>query len=480
MAGIFDTLAQVRMETPDAGAEWAKQVEAANARAAAIKAARGAAAGITPTVPGATPGIMGRLAAQFPWTRSAMGVVPGAMNRVGSAVPGWMSGTGILGGAGAVTAAVPEVLGQGGVLDVANDPAATKIDVASRVGRGMTRVGLTAAGTGIGAAAGGGLLSIPLAAAGGYAGNKLADWILPENSDPPAFPTFPTLTAALPPAPGFGVTPAPRPATVSTDMDAHRKAYDAANSAPGGFMSPGGYNPGPQPDRYGVLPKYDANGNLTGSANSKAGVTWNANTGQPEGGKFAAAGGYNNWAAGRDLDAAGPGGNSFGAVMGRGAAGMLNIKRETGIARQAAAQAKLGAEMALGYDKIRADLMGKGATAAKAEAEADSIRRRQKIADAEPDPIKRAAILAGHNPPETRLQSPVNMQPMPGDRDQSAVVFDPAKGTYTRVPIRTQIRGGVGTDGKYYKTDTAGKQVEMTPAEKAQFLSQQRGFGAVQ
>lgn len=130
--------------------------------------------------------------------------------------------------------------------------------------------------------------------------------------------------------------------------------------------------------------------------------------------------------------------------------------------------------------QMRQDVLLKGPGAMKDSVETKSIQERQRIAAAEPDPIKRAAILAGHNPPDPRLQSPPNMQPMPGDKDQSAVTFDPRTGTYTRVPIRTQIRGAVGTNGKYYKIDAAGKQVEMTPAEKAQFTEQKRGLGAVQ
>lgn len=71
----------------------------------------------------------------------------------------------------------------------------------------------------------------------------------------------------------------------------------------------------------------------------------------------------------------------------------------------------------------------------KSAAEATILSERMKLAAAETDPARKAAILAGHVMPEPKLQAPPNMQPLPGDKDQSGVVFDPAKGAFRKVPI---------------------------------------------
>lgn len=75
----------------------------------------------------------------------------------------------------------------------------------------------------------------------------------------------------------------------------------------------------------------------------------------------------------------------------------------------------------------------------KSSAEASILSERMKLAATEPDPARKAAILAGHVMPEPKLQAPPNMQPMPGDKDQSGVVFDPAKGAFRKVPITQTI-----------------------------------------
>ena len=75
----------------------------------------------------------------------------------------------------------------------------------------------------------------------------------------------------------------------------------------------------------------------------------------------------------------------------------------------------------------------------KQGAEATVLSERMKLAAAEPDPAKKAAILGGHVMPEPKLQAPPNMQPMPGDKDQSGVVFDPAKGAFRKVPITQSV-----------------------------------------
>ena len=71
----------------------------------------------------------------------------------------------------------------------------------------------------------------------------------------------------------------------------------------------------------------------------------------------------------------------------------------------------------------------------KQGAEATILSERMKLAAAETDPARKAAILSGHVMPEPKLQAPPNMQPLPGDKDQSGVVFDPAKGAFRKVPI---------------------------------------------
>lgn len=395
MAGIFDTLAQVRMETPDAATDWAKQVEAANARAAAIKAARGVAAGVTPAAPTVAPGMLGRLAAQFPWARGVMGSAPGMLGRAGAAVPGWASAPGILGGAGAVTAAVPEVLGPGGVLDVANDPAASKIDVASRFGRGMTRVGLTAAGAGLGAAAGGGLASLITAPIGGYLGNKLADFILPENADTPAVPATiaPTPVAPVAPVVAPDTSPIIGPADGSDKMSARNLAR---------VNEPG----------FGVAPMTvaDIQGNAvprpgTGAAmNTRTGRVINlSGLSGPDAADEAA-----NALHARDVAVYGTGGGpdpvptviaGQHSWAGNAVGAKMNINRRANDARQAAGYAKLGADIALRRDttaaareghyltastareKTAAELVGKGATAAHATAQANEINAR--VVDAE-------------------------------------------------------------------------------------------------
>ena len=364
MAGIFDTLAQVRMDQPNPSAEWAKQVEAANAKATAIKAARGAvpaAASATGPLYGAGK-FLGRMAGRF-----------------GPAV-----GLGAMG------------------FGMADQAAAIQDDPESKPLVERTLQVLSGADvTGFGA----------------WMGRKLTG--------------RPEPVAEATPAPGFGVT---KPAYISptygvapsgmvpTDMDAHRAAYDKANSAPGGWMSPGGF-----------------------------GVRRNTGADIPP-------------------DTIDPNDQSRGAIMARAVGAVMNQKRG------AATDARRIAE-----GKIAASVSGNGPAAAKAMAETARLNELSRLALLEPDPAKRAALLGGPGgPAPARLQSPVNMQPMPGDKDQSATVFDPNTGDYRRVPIRTQIRGAVGTDGKYYKLDSAGKQVEMTSAEKAQFIAQKRGLGAVQ
>ncbi|MDD3885173.1 MAG: hypothetical protein PHW66_09640 [Gallionella sp.] len=211
----------------------------------------------------------------------------------------------------------------------------------------------------------------------------------------PAMPNF----GAVPPAP----TPAQFAPVATGASQSQVRASDnmiAANSMPvvdGAWAAPHGASPGigsqleAGPATTAVSSSRDANGNL---------VLTNAPPG-PIGPGAAP----QRVAPRKYLDF----GGAYGAAMNQA---------------RAAGQDKAARETALKLPEI-----------SKQGAEATILSERMKLAAAEPDPARKAAILAGHVMSDPKLQAPPNMQPLPGDKDQSGVVFDPAKGAFRKVPI---------------------------------------------
>jgi len=210
---------------------------------------------------------------------------------------------------------------------------------------------------------------------------------------PPAIPAV---------APAAATQPVARTSASQADV---RKSDNmtAANSMPvvdGAWVAPHGASPGigaqlePGAATTAVSSSRDANGNL---------VLTNAPPGPA--GPGAAPQGYQ----------AAPGSlaSFFGASMRQ---------------RQAATEEKAAQAAALKLPEFM-----------KTGAEATILSERMKLAAAEPDPARKAAILAGHVMSEPKLQAPPNMQPLPGDKDQSGVVFDPAKGAFRKVPITQPV-----------------------------------------
>lgn len=78
------------------------------------------------------------------------------------------------------------------------------------------------------------------------------------------------------------------------------------------------------------------------------------------------------------------------------------------------------------------------------------------------------------------LQAPINMQPMPGDKDQSAVTFNPATGAFTRTPIQSKATLSFDkSKGKYFITQGDKVIREATPAEVAQGKPKGYAFGGL-
>ena len=140
--------------------------------------------------------------------------------------------------------------------------------------------------------------------------------------------------------------------------------------------------------------------------------------------------------------------------MGAFVGAMLNMKRS-------AAQDKQAQESALKLPDMT-----------KNAYEAEALRQRIALANQQTDPLMRAAILAGHNPPENRLQAPPNLQPLPGDKDQSGVVFDANTGTFRKVPIQPAAKNITMAEA----TASAEKNgLNLTPAQIRAELAQ-RGY----
>lgn len=417
-------------QTPEALAEVAKMTRAArvaqfgeSAVAAMEAAGQRFGAGIT-----------------APAAATAAPAVTPAQGFIARELPTFAKGFGALRSAASTVAPfVAPTVEAGRVVASAVDPTQSKGETGLRTLMGAGRL----AGMGAGAI-GGGALGGPVGAfAGGAAGYLLPDvaeaasrWFRGGGSPTPASqvhnlpPMVPGSQLAVdpnqvnagppvPPASGFGALPPVTPFTAEDIRGTSRVPVPGT----GGFVN----------TRTGAVTNLD-----TRAAQAAEGV--GATPYQPRS----------------------PAAQFFGATA--------RMRQAAKIEDRAAAQAKLSQELALRLP-----------SAVKAQAETVALTERIRLANLEPDPIKRAAILAGRNPPEVRLQSPVNMQPLPGSADQSAVTFDPSKGTYTRVPIRQSVSLVQGTDGKTYKRDAAGKLVEATPAELAAYRAaqQQRGFGAV-
>lgn len=95
---------------------------------------------------------------------------------------------------------------------------------------------------------------------------------------------------------------------------------------------------------------------------------------------------------------------------------------------------------------------------AKNVAEATAIQQRIALAASEADPVKKAAILAGHNPPESKAQIPLGNQPMTG-ADKTMVVYE--NGVAKSVPIQQPPQATIESLQAYAKAQ--GKT--MTPAQ---------------
>lgn len=226
---------------------------------------------------------------------------------------------------------------------------------------------------------------------GGWVGRKLAG--LPDPLPPMSS------SAASAPATATPIGSTATPATMGPDFipaSGNGAEVDWLNSRDGAWAAPHGASPGigaqleAGPATTAVSSSRDANGNL---------VLTNAPPGP-----------------------AGPGAEpqGFQAAPGSLASFFGAAMRQ----RQAGAQDKAAQAAALKLPEFM-----------KTGAEASILSERMKLAAAETDPARKAAILAGHVMPEPKLQAPPNMQPLSGDKDQSGVVFDPAKGAFRKVPI---------------------------------------------
>lgn len=143
--GIYDTLLQVGRDTTFGmgTADYESQVAARAKMLADAAKARLAGVGPAPSVVAPVANtVTGRMAAQIPTFAPGMRAVGGVLGTAGRfALPV----------AGAATAVGLEGMG---VMDVANDPTTSKIDVATRTAEGVGRLAGAGAGAGLGAAGG--------------------------------------------------------------------------------------------------------------------------------------------------------------------------------------------------------------------------------------------------------------------------------------------------------------------------------------
>ena len=393
------------------------------------------------TVPKPTT-MMGRIGAEFPTIKRGLGAIPDALARMRGAVPSWMGSGAVGGGVAGALSAVPEVIG---AMDVANDPNTTKLDVGTRIGEGMFRTGMTGLGAGIGAVAGGGLASIPLAAAMGYGGNKLADWLLSMRGDStPAAPTAPTA------APTGPVGPA---------VSDYGRLYDRQQATELGT---------------GSNQTMEGASGAAGETLNRKVAPWTAadirGTRIPERGTGAIQVGNGPV---RTIDTRPTGAGAVAPVADGSVGsyvGALMNQRQAGLtAQREAATYKVNTDAAARF----------GASASQAGINSAVLAEYNRAKAAGLSPAELGAILGKH-PPPAEYRFPDTGMPIPGDKNPRAIRVSRG-GEAESVPVRTQVRGYQGTDGSYYKRSADGKDVKMTDAEKAQFLTQRtRGPGAVQ
>ena len=424
-------------------------------------------AGTTPAAPTVAPaaaaapppsGVMGRMAATVP----TLGQGWGAVKNVGGVLKRLIPGVGAAVGVGAEAS---------GVADVVNDPATSKIDVATRIAEGAGRLGAMGAGAGVGFAAGG-----PIGAAlGGTAGYfapeaiyAARDWIRGGTT-----PVSPVNSAAVPVAGpenlfdagamvgrnssganvGFGAPPATLAAAVpavtpftAADIRGNRVPV----SGTGAFMNSAGEvtNIGtPTPAMTGtVMPR--------GFGMAPAMTSRPGPTGTPK------------------LNGSTPVSRFFGASMGiKNISGdnTLRMAAEELDQKAAASAAQVGATMEghrLAEQTRRDALAAKANDPAhvKAALESAMLYERLGLNPDSPRDVARGALIGGHAlPAPTPLQVPLNMQPLPGAADQSVPVFDPRTGAIRKVlpsPVaRTTTMVELQTAAK-----RAGKSIEEAVA----------------
>jgi hypothetical protein len=125
---------------------------------------------------------------------------------------------------------------------------------------------------------------------------------------------------------------------------------------------------------------------------------------------------------------------------------------------------KLGAEL----DKAKVAGGAKTAENTKTAFEAERVRQILDLAAATKDPRAKAAILLGQASPTKKFETPIGIQPLPGEGPPRARVFDPQAGTVVEVPVQQRAQMRRGSDGKAYVMGADGKPMrEATPEELA-------------
>jgi len=406
----------------------------------------------TGTPPPAAPkvGMWGRAVAELPTLRKGFGALGTAAKFGGKFIPGAAQAIGI--GAEGV-----------GVMDKILDPEATKMDVLARAGEGAGRLGAMGAGAGIGAAMGsvvpvvGTAIGGALGGAAGYFGAGALMDRMRNGPSPSTAPTGPAEGAGLAQDQTQSAQVGGANTARETDVNARiAAAVDEANTK-SMWGAVNQYRAGQTPQ---MAPNYDSyyaaqsRGQGGGDATLPPRTQYLGYGASPERRSLPVGEGRESVRTG---------------AVGQFAGDMLRL----GMMRQEA-------NRGLKQQQLNQDYQLKLPGTEKDRAEMGSIRARQALAMKETDPKVQADILAGravaHAPPA--LAYPETLQPPPGVAGGGYAVGvsrDPNKPGAMRIPIREQIRGAQGTDGNYYKTDAAGKQVKMTDAEKAQFIAQKRG-----
>lgn len=164
--------------------------------------------------------------------------------------------------------------------------------------------------------------------------------------------------------------------------------------------------------------------------------------------------GYKNTAATGSLA------SFFGAAMNQ-----KQIATAEAIARQ---KDEANAQRAQQDKQMAAGAQGKTPESIKTALEAERIRQILDLAGVIKDPQTKAALLLGQAPPAKKYDTPMAVQPPPGNGPQIVVFTDPQAGVAFQAPVQQRAQMRRGSDGKVYVMGADGSPMrEATQDEVA-------------